>query len=76
MLKWMIRFKIEIVLLESCITICVLLCRPQSLNYPNSKATGADMALPTFLQYAKDAGLPKIDKLPIEHLLWNFHCVS
>lgn len=50
----------------------VLLCLPQSLNYPDSKATGAAMTPSIFLQYAKEAGFSKIDKLPIEHLLWDF----
>jgi len=54
----------------------LLLCLPQSLNYPNSKATGAAMTPSIFLQYAKDAGLSKIDKLPIEHLLWDFYRLS
>jgi 2-polyprenyl-3-methyl-5-hydroxy-6-metoxy-1,4-benzoquinol methylase len=54
----------------------VLLCLPQSLNYSNSKATGAAMTPSIFLQYAKEAGFSKIDKLPIEHLLWDFYRIS
>ena len=54
----------------------VLLCLPQSLNYSNSKATGAAMTPSTFLQYAKDAGFSNVNKLPIEHFLWTFYRIS
>jgi 2-polyprenyl-3-methyl-5-hydroxy-6-metoxy-1,4-benzoquinol methylase len=54
----------------------VLLCLPQSLEYPDSKATGAAMTPSTFLKYAQDAGFSKIDKLPIEHFIWDFYMLS
>lgn len=54
----------------------VLLCLPQSLDYPNSKATGAAMTPSTLQQYARDAGFSKIDLLPIEHFIWNFYLLS
>jgi hypothetical protein len=54
----------------------ILLCLPQSLEYPGSKGTGAAMTPSTFLQYAKDAGFSKIDRLPIEHFIWDFYLLS
>ncbi len=51
----------------------VLLCLPQSLDYPGSKATGAAMTPSTFLRYSNEAGFSRIEKLPIEHFLWNFY---
>jgi 2-polyprenyl-3-methyl-5-hydroxy-6-metoxy-1,4-benzoquinol methylase len=51
----------------------VLMCLPQSMEYPNSQATGAAMAPSTFRRYAKEAGFSKIDMLPIEHSLWQFY---
>src|ERR687898_2317755 len=51
----------------------VLMCLPQSMEYPNSQATGAAMAPSTFRRYAKEAGCSKVDILPIEHLLWQFY---
>ena len=51
----------------------VLMCLPQSMEYPNSQATGAAMAPSTFRRYAKEAGFSKVDILPIEHLLWQFY---
>jgi len=53
----------------------VLLCLTQYLEYSGSKATGAAMT-PTFLQYAKDAGFSKIDRLPVEHFIWDFYMLS
>ena len=41
----------------------VLMCLPQSMEYPNSKATGAAMTPSTFRNYAKEAGFSKIDTL-------------
>src|SRR6476660_8726575 len=54
----------------------ILLCLPQSLEYPGSKGTGAAMTPSTFLQYANDAGFSKIDRLPIEHFIWDFYLLS
>jgi 2-polyprenyl-3-methyl-5-hydroxy-6-metoxy-1,4-benzoquinol methylase len=51
----------------------VLMCLPQSMEYPNSKATGAAMTPSTFRNYAKEAGFSKIDTLPIEHFMWQFY---
>ena len=51
----------------------VLLCLPQSMEYPNSAATGAAMAPSTFRTYAKEAGFSKVDILPIEHFIWQFY---
>jgi 2-polyprenyl-3-methyl-5-hydroxy-6-metoxy-1,4-benzoquinol methylase len=51
----------------------VLVCLPQSMEYPNSAATGAAMTPSTFRKYAKEAGFSKIDILPIEHFLWQFY---
>jgi 2-polyprenyl-3-methyl-5-hydroxy-6-metoxy-1,4-benzoquinol methylase len=51
----------------------VLMCLPQSMEYPNSQATGAAMTPSTFRNYAKEAGFSKIDTLPIEHFMWLFY---
>jgi ubiquinone/menaquinone biosynthesis C-methylase UbiE len=51
----------------------VLMCLPQSMEYPNSKATGAAMTPSTFRNYAKEAGFSKIDTLSIEHFMWQFY---
>src|ERR687895_258512 len=51
----------------------VLMCLPQAMEYPNSKATGAAMTPSTFRRYAKEAGFSKIDTLPIEHVMWQFY---
>jgi 2-polyprenyl-3-methyl-5-hydroxy-6-metoxy-1,4-benzoquinol methylase len=51
----------------------VLICLPQSMEHPNSKATGAAMTPSTFEKYAKEAGFSKIEILPIEHLIWQFY---
>ena len=51
----------------------VLLCLPQSMEYPNSQATGAAMTPSTFRRYAKEAGFSKVDILPIEHFMWQFY---
>jgi hypothetical protein len=50
----------------------VLLCRPQSLIYPNSKGTGAAMT-PTFERYVIEAGYSKTEILPIKHIFWRFY---
>jgi ubiquinone/menaquinone biosynthesis C-methylase UbiE len=54
----------------------VLLCLPQSMAYTNSEATGAAMTPSTFKRYANEAGLSKIDTLPIEHFIWKFYRLS
>jgi hypothetical protein len=51
----------------------VLLCLPQSMEYPNSAATGAAMTPSSFRKYAKEAGFSKVDILPIEHIMWQFY---
>lgn len=51
----------------------VLICLPQSMEYPNSQATGAAMTPSTFRKYAKEAGFSKVDILPIEHFIWQFY---
>ena len=51
----------------------VLLCLPQSMEYPNSAATGAAMTPSSFRKYAKEAGFSKVDILPIEHFMWQFY---
>jgi 2-polyprenyl-3-methyl-5-hydroxy-6-metoxy-1,4-benzoquinol methylase len=51
----------------------VLICLPQSMEHPNSKATGAAMTPSTFKKYAKEAGFSKIEILPIEHFIWHFY---
>jgi 2-polyprenyl-3-methyl-5-hydroxy-6-metoxy-1,4-benzoquinol methylase len=51
----------------------VLLCLPQSMDYENSKATGAAMTSSTFKKYAKESGFSKVDALPIEHFMWKFY---
>jgi hypothetical protein len=51
----------------------VLMCLPQSMEYPNSAATGAAMTPSTFRTYAKEAGFSKVDILPIEHFIWQFY---
>jgi 2-polyprenyl-3-methyl-5-hydroxy-6-metoxy-1,4-benzoquinol methylase len=51
----------------------VLLCLPQSMAYPDSKATGAAMSPSTFKNYAKEAGFSKIDVLPVKHFIWEFY---
>jgi hypothetical protein len=51
----------------------VLLCLPQSMEYPNSAATGAAMTPSTFRKYAKEAGFSKLDILPVEHFMWQFY---
>jgi 2-polyprenyl-3-methyl-5-hydroxy-6-metoxy-1,4-benzoquinol methylase len=51
----------------------VLLCLPQSMHYPGSKATGAAMTPSTFLRYCREAGFSRIEKLQVEHFLWNFY---
>jgi 2-polyprenyl-3-methyl-5-hydroxy-6-metoxy-1,4-benzoquinol methylase len=51
----------------------VLICLPQSMEYPDSEATGAAMTPSTFRKYAKEAGFSKVDILPIEHLMWQFY---
>jgi ubiquinone/menaquinone biosynthesis C-methylase UbiE len=51
----------------------VLICLPQSMEYPNSEATGAAMTPSTFIKYAKEAGFSKLDILPVEHFIWQFY---
>ncbi len=51
----------------------VLMCLPQSMEYPNSQGTGAAMTPSTFRKYAKDAGFSKVDILPVEHFIWRFY---
>src|ERR687895_713120 len=51
----------------------VLLCLPQSMEYPNSASTGAAMTPSSFRKYAKAAGFSKVDLLPIEHIMWQFY---
>jgi cyclopropane fatty-acyl-phospholipid synthase-like methyltransferase len=51
----------------------VLICLPQSMECPNSKATGAAMTPSTFKKYAKEAGFSKIEILSIEHFIWQFY---
>ena len=51
----------------------VLICLPQSMEHPNSKATGAAMTPSTFKKYAKEAGFSKTEILPIEHFIWQFY---
>jgi ubiquinone/menaquinone biosynthesis C-methylase UbiE len=51
----------------------VLLCLPQSMAYPDSKATGAAMSPSIFKNYAKEAGFSKIDVLPVKHFIWEFY---
>jgi hypothetical protein len=45
----------------------------QSMEYPNSQATGAAMTPSTFRKYAKEAGFSKVDILSIEHFMWQFY---
>jgi ubiquinone/menaquinone biosynthesis C-methylase UbiE len=51
----------------------VLLCLPQSMEYPNSASTGAAMTPSSFRKYANAAGFSKVDILPIEHIMWQFY---
>jgi ubiquinone/menaquinone biosynthesis C-methylase UbiE len=51
----------------------VLICLPQSMEYPNSEATGAAMTPSTFRKYAKQAGFSRVETLPIEHFIWQFY---
>jgi hypothetical protein len=51
----------------------VLICLPQSMEYPDSEATGAAMTPSTFKKCAKEAGFSKVDILSIEHFMWQFY---
>jgi hypothetical protein len=51
----------------------VLICLPQSMEYPNSEATGAAMTSSTFRKYAKQAGFSRVEALQIEHFIWQFY---
>jgi SAM-dependent methyltransferase len=48
-------------------------CLPDAMGDPRTAATGAVMRPPTLRRYAREAGFPEVEVLPLETPFWRFY---
>jgi hypothetical protein len=54
----------------------VLSCLPYGMSGPDPAGTGAVMRPSTLRRYAADAGLDRVEVLPIAHPVWRFYLLE